>query len=169
MRVHFSTRYGAQASDLVYIMPPAENGETKTYSYAVTANIPEYWGTPEFGGTLEGVYFSTEQPKPIINITYNQNHGSSPATTVVKYFIASPGSSAKFNPIPLPNTAWIPANRYFRGWNDKADGSGTWYKVRLSANETTTKDLTLYAIWGYEYTVTYYLKESSSTKTTRKY
>lgn len=50
----------------------------------------------------------------------------------------------------------------FRAWNTSADGSGTTYKVGDVVSRSGHGDVTLYAIWGYSFSITYYNESGTS-------
>lgn len=50
----------------------------------------------------------------------------------------------------------------FRAWNTSADGSGTTYKAGDVVSRSGHGDVTLYAIWGYSFSITYYNESGTS-------
>lgn len=85
-------------------------------------------------------------------ITYNGNGGSYNGTTTL-----SETATYSKNYTILAN--FFAREGYtFKGWNEKADGTGTDWTSRIgnSTNWTYTQNITLYAIWeNNEYTITY--------------
>ena len=72
-------------------------------------------------------------------LTYNANgHGTAPSNVTMKYSAATNAASA------LSATGWT-----FKGWNTKADGSGTSYAAgaQVKAANVVPSAITLYAQW----------------------
>jgi hypothetical protein len=86
----------------------------------------------------------------VYSVTYNINGGTGDApATDFKY------GGQSFQPVS-PGAVTPPDGLMFRYWNSKADGSGTIYRAGEQA-VMPDSDLTLYAVWEPQYTVTYSL------------
>ena len=83
--------------------------------------------------------------KKIYTVTYLSNGGS--GTVEADTFKEGEGVTIK------DGTGLTHATLSFSGWNTQADGKGTAYSVGEKYNEN--KDLTLYAVWSSEITITY--------------
>jgi uncharacterized repeat protein (TIGR02543 family) len=105
-------------------------------------------------GTYGIMYSSTITTRPAIyTVTFNVNSGSGtePARTVTA------GSS-----VILPDGRGLSRSGYtFGGWNTNSSGTGTSYNAGTSY--TPTADVTLYASWYTNYTVTFSVNSGSGT------
>lgn len=109
---------------------------------------------------IEGLFYSHTDQVRCYKITYDFGNGTtlSDLFNDDRYVYFAPGSDK------APT-----ANRYFRGWNTKKDGTGIWVQNYISSIQDAIEDeVTLYAIWGYEYTVTFRKTESASSQSSTK-
>jgi len=73
---------------------------------------------------------------PVYTVTFNANGGSG----------TPPPAQTVFDTITLPGGEGLSRSGYvFGGWNNKADGTGTTYKVGVTY--TVSTNVTLYALW----------------------
>jgi uncharacterized repeat protein (TIGR02543 family) len=94
---------------------------------------------------------------PTASVIFNANSGSG---TVPSAQTASIGSN-----VTLPNGSGLTRSGYtFGGWNTNTSGTGTAYKAGDSY--TVTANVTLYAKWDINYTVTYNVNGGSGTAPT---
>jgi uncharacterized repeat protein (TIGR02543 family) len=94
---------------------------------------------------------------PTASVTFNANSGSGTVPTAQTVSIGSN--------ITLPNGTGLSRSGYtFGGWNTNTSGTGTAYKAGDSY--TVTGNVTLYAKWDTNYTVTYNVNGGSGTAPT---
>ncbi|MBR3003212.1 MAG: InlB B-repeat-containing protein [Clostridia bacterium] len=152
-----STTYYAQWTIISYSISYTLNGGTNgsgnpsSYNIAsdITLNNPTRSGYEFKGWSGTGLTGDTNKsvtiPKgstgnrsytanwlQIYNITYNANGGS-----------GSMSKTTGTNPVVASNGFTAPSGKEFKGWNTKADGSGTSYAVGAKPG----KSVTLYAQW----------------------
>lgn len=136
-------------------IPPHE----KYYGQFIAPGVDAiYWDVD-----IIGIFYSCiPEDQKVIKVTYKQNGWNNNTLT---YFCDRVSNADA--PVPAD---WIPSNRYFKGWNTYSDGTGVWLRNSSMVNiPADTDELTVYAIWGYQYTVTYRMEENSTVKVTRTY
>lgn len=107
----------------------ADSGSTVRYPYKIGSSIST--------GSAIGYYREEVFPYATYKITYNANGGSGAPSNQTKTY----GTA-----LTLSSTKPTRAGYTFKGWNTKADGSGTSYAS--GASYTDNKALTLYAVWN---------------------
>ena len=116
------------------------HGTDGSGSFQVYFKFAAYWYTSYHENTETA---TLDNNKATVTITGNANGGSGSPTQTVTVGVAT----------ALNLTTPTRSNYAFRGWNTSSNGSGTWYKNGDSI--TTSSNLTLYAIWGNRYYVSY--------------
>ena len=121
----------------------AANGSGTAYlagaSYTPTANITLY---------------ATWVNEPVYQITYDSNSATAGSVPVTASSVAATVTLAT-------NVGNLARNGYvFSGWNTAANGSGTTYAA--GSTYTLSANVTLYALWIQQFTITYDANQSTS-------
>ena len=134
-----------------------ENQSATTADYTTAdAVLNDFPGNNGETKTLYAVW------KNNLTINYNANGGS--GTTASQTVAAGESITLKSNGFTAPG-----ANKQFRNWNTKADGTGTSYAANSNftapANVAYNDSLTLYAIWDDVYYIAFNANGGSGTMT----